>query len=335
MNLKTALEKIAGTKTLTSLDAEAVMDVFMLGQFDQDLAAEFLSALKARGETVEEIVGFARSIRKHATPITVKRVDLVDTCGTGGDGANTFNISTAVSLVVAGAGVGVAKHGNRSVSSRSGSADVYEALGLRLEKDPGVVARSIDEVGFGFLFAPAFHPAMKHVAPVRTKLATRTVFNILGPLVNPLFVKKQVLGVYSADLQTRMAQAIMSLGCDQSLVVHGSDGLDEFTLTGATHVVHIKEGRLKQFDVSPEDVGLQRAEAKELAGGSSTENALIIENILKGEKSPRRDIVVYNAAAALWISGVVKDLKEGVLRASKVIDQGAALGILEKLRVRQ
>ncbi len=323
--MKAFLTRLFQGFTLTASEAEAAMDLMMAGHARPEEIAAYLGALAARGETVAEIVGSVRSMRRQALPFPVKRRDLIDVCGTGGDGAETFNISTANALLLAAAGLGVVKHGNRAVSSLSGSADVLEALGLNLEKSPEQVAQSVDQSGFGFLFAPLFHPAMKHVAPTRKVLGVRTLFNLLGPLANPAPVKRQVVGVFAEKWLEPVASSLLELGTEQALVVWGSDGLDEITLSGPTHAILVKDGRQQRLLLQPEDFGIAKAPLSALKGGDKTRNAEIIIRILKGEEQgPARDIVLINAGAALCIAGLAEDWRSGAELAASVITSGAS-----------
>jgi anthranilate phosphoribosyltransferase len=295
-----------------------------------------------KGETVEELIGFARVIRTKATPVRprtpvgaalsgTEREMLVDTCGTGGDAAGTFNISTATAFVLAGAGVRVAKHGNRSVTSLCGSADVVEALGARIDLEPQDVARCIDEVGIGFLYAPLLHSAMRYVMLARREMKIRTVFNLLGPLCNPASAPAQVLGVYSEKLTEIMAQVLCELGSQRALVVHGSDGLDEITITGESKISEVRDGQVRTYYVAPEDFGLERAPIETLLGGDARRNADIILDILSGGDGPRRDIVLLNAAGGLVAGGKSKTLREGIDLARRSLDSGEARARLERL----
>ena len=325
------------------------MTEVLTGQCSDPQIAALLVALHMKGETVEEIVGFAEAIRAAALPLELHALELhadsvldasgtgrdalVDTCGTGGDTSGTFNISTATALVVAGAGVRVAKHGGRSVTSKCGSADVMEALGVNITLPPAQIAACLDEVGIAFLFAPAMHSAMKHVQTARRELRLRTVFNLLGPLTNPARATCQVVGVYSADLVETLAEALSMLGLRRALVVHGSDGLDEITITGPTRIAEVREGQVRSYEVTPEEFGLQRATLEDISGGDAARNATLIREVLSGKKSARRDVVVLNAAAALVAAGRADHLREGVPLAAKAIDSGAAeqkLGALIK-----
>ena len=308
---------------------------------DAQIAA-LLVALHMKGETVEEIVGFAEAIRSAATPLIIhqnsavdvsgtERDALVDTCGTGGDASGTFNISTASALVVAGAGVRVAKHGNRSVTSKCGSADVMEALGVNINLPPARIAACLEEVGIAFLFAPAMHSAMKYVQSVRRELRLRTVFNLLGPLTNPAHASAQVVGVYSAALVEKLAEALSMLGLHRALVVHGLDGLDEITMTGPTRIAEVREGTVRTYEVTPEEFGMNCAKLDEISGGDAAANADIIRDILGGKKSPRRDVVLLNATAALVAAGKADHLADALPLASKSIDCGAAAAKLEAM----
>jgi len=299
------------------------------GASDAQVGA-LLTGLHMKGETVEEITGFAETMRSLATPIKTTRTPLVDTCGTGGDHSGTFNISTAAAFVVAGAGVAVAKHGNRSATSKSGSADVLEALGVNIEATPEQVGRCIDEAGIGFLFARQFHTAMKHVANARAVLGIRTVFNVLGPLTNPAGADRQVVGVFDSALLEPLAKVLLALGAHHAFTVAGSDGLDEITTTGPSMVAEACYG-VKRYEVTPEQVGLSRASAADLAGGEAAENADILRRILEGHPGPHRDIVLLNAAPALVAGGVASNLAEGVEMGAEAIDNGAAGEKLELL----
>ena len=329
-------------QSLSREDARKVMTEVLSGKCTDAQIAALLVALHMKGETVEEIVGFAEAIRAEAAHLEINRnstVDvsgterdaLVDTCGTGGDASGTFNISTATALVVAGAGVRVAKHGNRSVSSKCGSADVMEALGVNINLPVQRVAACLEEVGFAFLFAPAMHSAMKYVQPARRELRLRTVFNLLGPLTNPARASAQVVGVYSADLVEKLAEALSILGLRRALVVHGADGLDEITITGPTRIAEVRDAQVRSYEVTPEEFGLKRASIEEIAGGDAAANATIIREILSGEKSPRRDVVLLNAAAALVAAGRADHLGDSLPLAARSIDGGAAAGKLDAL----
>ena len=338
-----ALHRIANHReSLSREEARAVMSQILAGKCTDVQIAAFLVALHMKGETVEEIVGFAEAIRATPTPLTIHRnstVDvsgtgrdaLVDTCGTGGDASGTFNISTATALVVAGAGVRVAKHGNRSVTSKCGSADVMESLGVKIDLPPARIVACLEEVGIAFLFAPVLHLAMKHVYSARRELRLRTVFNLLGPLTNPAHATAQVVGVYSAELVEKLAEALSMLGLHRALVVHGSDGLDEITVTGPTRIAEVREGTIRTYEVTPEEFGIKRARIEDLAGGNAVANAAIIREILNGKKSPRRDVVLLNAAAALVAAGKADHLADAVAPAAQSIDSGAAASKLDAL----
>jgi len=330
--VKAYLQKLFKSQNLTREEAQAATTLIMQGGASVEEIAGFLGALAGKGETVEEIVGCASTLRAHAVALQPKRQDLIDVCGTGGDGAETFNVSTCNALVLAAAGLGVCKHGNRAVSSRCGSADVLETLGVAIDMQPERAAAAIDACGFAFLFAPHYHPAMKHVGPVRRALGVRTVFNLLGPLANPAPVKRQVLGVFDPDLVPMMAEALQKLGTESALVVCGEGNLDELSLSGPSRVSQLKDGRIERLSLSPEDFGLSRAPLETLKGGDKDVNARIVEAILRGERSPRRDIVVMNAGAALVISGHARSWREGAEHIAGVIDSGQALQTLEKIR---
>ncbi|MFQ5613314.1 MAG: anthranilate phosphoribosyltransferase [Anaerolineae bacterium] len=318
---------------LTDHEAEAAMLQIMEGSATPAQIAGYLIALRLKGETVAEIAGSARAMRRQALPVRPRRRDIiVDTCGTGGDGAGTFNISTTAAFVVAGTGQPVAKHGNRSISSNCGSADVLEALGVSLELTPQQVARAVDEVGIGFLFAPKLHPAMKHAIGPRRELGVRTIFNILGPLTNPAGVRSQVIGVYDPELTEPLAQVLASLGSHGAFVVHGHGGLDELSTTGPNRVSVLREGQVSNMTLDPAGLGFKPAQAGDLAGGSVAENARITRGILAGTANGRRrDVVVLNAAAALVAAGKADTLLAGVEMAGESIDSGSALAALERL----
>lgn len=331
MNIVDAIRKLVEGDSLTREEANEVMDQVMSGDATPAQVAAFITALRMKGETVPEIAGCAEVMREKATPIPLDRHDLVDTCGTGGDGSHTINVSTAAALIAAGAGIPIAKHGNRSVSSRCGSADVLKELGVNIEAVPEVVGRCIEQAGVGFFFAPAWHGAMKHAIGPRREIGIRTVFNILGPLCNPARVRRQVVGVYDPDLLEVVAGVLQELGSEHVWVVHGSDGLDEITVTGPTHVAELKDGMIRRFDVRPLDVGIQERNPEDLKGGEPAECAKIILDILQGWKGATRDICVINAAAAIVVGGKAEDLGEGVKLARDSIDTGKALEVLEKL----
>lgn len=320
---------IEGRDLTTDQMADAMRDI-MEGRSTDAQTASFLTALRLKGETVDEITGAAVIMREKATRIK-SPLNTVDTCGTGGDMAHTFNISTTSAIVVSACGVPVAKHGNRSVSSRSGSADLLEALGVKIDLEPLKVQRCLQETGFGFMFAPLFHPAMKYAAGPRKEMGIRTIFNILGPLTNPAGAKRQVLGVYSDTLTEKMADVLDNLGIEHAFIVHGKDGLDEITNTEATKISELNYGNVHTYYLKPEDAGFKRAEKAELAGGSADENAKITISILKGEKGAKRDITIMNSAAALITGGHANGFLEGVKHAEEAIDSGAALKKLEEI----
>jgi anthranilate phosphoribosyltransferase len=338
-----ALHRIANHRqSLSREEARAVMAEVLAGKCTDAQIAALLVALHMKGETVEEIVGFAEAIRAAATPLGLhpnhtvdvsgtERDALVDTCGTGGDASGTFNISTATALVVAGAGVRVAKHGNRSVTSKCGSADVMEALGVNIDLPPARLAGCLEKVGIAFLFAPAMHSAMKHVQSARRELRLRTVFNLLGPLTNPAHASAQVVGVYSVALVEKLAEALSMLGLHRALVVHGLDGLDEITITGPTRIAEVCERTVRTYEVTPEEFGIGRGTIDDISGGDAAANATIIRDILAGKRSPRRDVVLLNAAAALVAAGKADHLADALPLASRSIDSGAAAEKLQAL----
>jgi anthranilate phosphoribosyltransferase len=337
-----ALHQVANHRESLSREmARDVMSEILSGGATDAQIAALLVALHMKGESVEEIVGFAEAIRKAAAPLNTRefaldvsgteRDALVDTCGTGGDASGTFNISTATALVVAGAGVRVAKHGNRSVTSRCGSADVVEALGINITLPPARVAECLELVGIAFLFAPSMHSAMKYVQPARRDLRLRTVFNLLGPLCNPAHASAQVVGVYSFSLVEKLARALQMLGLNSALVVHGKDGLDEITITGPTHVAEVRNGDIRAYDVTPEEFGLRSAPLSAIQGGDTKANAEIIRRILDGEHSPRRDVVLLNSAAALMAAGRADTISQAMPLAAESLDSGAARHKLSKL----
>ena len=329
-------------ESLSRDEARGVMSEVLTGQCTDAQIAALLVALHMKGETVEEIVGFAEAIRAAAAPLNVmgnstidvsgtERDALVDTCGTGGDASGTFNISTATAFVAAGAGVRVAKHGNRSVTSKCGSADVMEALGVNITLPSARVAECLKEVGIAFLFAPSMHSAMKYVQPARRELRLRTVFNLLGPLTNPAQASAQVVGVYSDDLVEKLAEALSMLGLRRALVVHGSDGLDEITISGPSRIAEVRDGQVRTYEVTPEEFGITRAPIDAISGGDAAGNAAIIREVLTGKKSARRDVVLLNAAAALVASGRADHLGDAISLGAQSIDSGAATNKLEAL----
>jgi anthranilate phosphoribosyltransferase len=330
-----AINELLEHRSLSRAQAECVIAQLIDESIAPEQAGAFLVALRMKGETVDEIAGFLDCLRKRAIAVTPKRADLVDVCGTGGDGSGTFNVSTAVAFVLAGAGLGVAKHGNRAVSSRSGSFDVLEALGVGFESDASVVAASIDEQGLGFMFAPAFHPSFQKIGAIRRGLGVRTVFNALGPLLNPAGVKRQLIGVYSDSLLERLAGVLRISGSTEAMVVRGEDGLDEISLSGPTRVAHLKDGQVRTYAVNPEDFGLKRSTLECLRGGDARENAGIIEGLLEGRAGPCRDVVVLNAAAALVVGGKAGDFGAGARMAEAAIDSGKARGVLRAMQGRK
>ena len=332
MTIQEAIAKLIDGQNLTREEMTGVMNQIMSGEATDAQIGAFLIALRIKGESVDEIVGAAAVMREKATPIQTKHSVIVDTCGTGGDHSGTFNISTTAAFVVAGAGLCVAKHGNRAATSQSGSADVLKALGVEIEASPEVMSRCLDDVGIGFLFAVSLHGAMKYAIGPRREVGARTIFNALGPLTNPAGAKRQVIGVYSAALTETLATVLGNLGSEHVFVVHGSDGLDEMTLTGPTRVSELKNGSVSTYDVSPHDFGLAQASASDLQGGNAHENAAMTLAILNGETGPKRDIVLLNAAAAIVAGGKATDLAQGILVAANVIDSGKALEKLEGLK---
>jgi len=325
-----AIDAVASGESLTSDHATAVLDEIMEGRASEVQTAAFLIALRAKGETVAELVGLARTMRRLAAEVQVADTELIDTAGTGG-GPSSFNVSTAAALVAAGAGCAVAKHGNRSNTSRSGSADLLEALGVRIDLEPDAVARCIREIGFGFMFAPRHHAAMKHVVPVRKELAVRTIFNFLGPLTNPAGARRQLLGVSDRRYQETIAEALVGLGCERALVVRAEDGMDEISVSGPTRVIEVSGGGTEEWFVEPGEVGIASAPIEQIAGASPAENAAVVRGVLDGIEGPAREIVMVNAGAAILAGGGVEDLAGGVERARDAIDSGAALGVLERL----
>ncbi len=329
--IKEAIAKVVEGSNLSMNETESVMKEIMGGEATPAQIASFITALRIKGETAEEIAGCARIMQQHALQVNPQRTDVVDTCGTGGDGSGTFNISTTVAFVAAGAGLGVAKHGNRSVTSKCGSADLMEALGIKIALSPEQVAQCVDEVGIGFCFAPAFHPAMKYATPVRQEIALRTVFNVLGPLANPARAKRQLIGVYNENLTEVLADVLRALKSERAFVVHGADGLDELSTTGINRVSELKDGQVFSYKLDPEELGLAKVRLKDLLGGTLEENAGITREILNGEGGPKRDIVLLNAAAILVAGGKADNLKEGLDVAAKSIDSGTALKKIDDL----
>ena len=340
MNIIEGISKVVEGQHLDRSEAESLMDEIMNGKATDAQIASFLTALRMKGETVDELIGFAKAVRAKASPIRPRfpeasagtgREVIVDTCGTGGDAKGTFNISTAVAFVVAGAGVRVAKHGNRSVSSVCGSADVIEALGISLDLTADAIAQCIEEAGIGFLYAPFLHGAMRYVVHARREMKIRTVFNLLGPICNPAQANAQVLGVYNENLTEIMAQVLCELGTDRAFVVHGSDGLDEITVCGESKISEVRNGEVHTYYVTPEDFGIERAPISEILGGDAMRNAEIIRDILSGGGDTKRDIVLLNAAAGLVAGSKAENLPEGMQLARESIDSGKAADCLQKL----
>ena len=329
--IQSAIAELMDGRDLSQQSARDVMRTIMAGEATPGQIGAFLVALRIKGETADEIAGCAEAMREHVLVVRPARTDLVDTAGTGGDGAGTFNISTAAALVAAAAGAGVAKHGNRAVSSSSGSADVLEALGFNLELPPETIARSIDELGFGFLFAPTHHPAMRHAAPVRRELATRTVFNVLGPLTNPAGARAQVVGVYAPELVPTIAEVLARLGAERAFVVHGAAGVDELSPAGPNLVCEVADGQVRRREIDPLDLGIARCAPADLGGGDPAENAETIRRIFSGADGGKRDAVLLNAAGAIAAGGLAHDLAEGVGFAREAVDSGAAGERLEAL----
>jgi anthranilate phosphoribosyltransferase len=325
-----AIDAVCAGDHLTADHASAVLAEIMEGRTEPVQTGAFLIALRAKGETVPELVGLARTMRALAAPVSSSRPDLVDTAGTGG-GPSTFNVSTTAALVAAGAGCAVAKHGNRSNTSRCGSADLLEALGVNVDLEPEEVGRCIDEVGFGFMFAPRHHAAMAHVVPVRKALGVRTIFNFLGPLTNPAAANRQLLGVADRHYQETIAEALVGLGSVRAMVVAAEDGLDELSLASPTRVIEVADGRTSEWFAGPAQVGLAPAGLDAVAGGTPEENAAATRAVLEGEEGPRRDLVLLNAAAAIYVGGLASDLGDGVAAAAAAIDSGAAGNVLERL----
>jgi anthranilate phosphoribosyltransferase len=325
------LEKLHRREDLSPDEAAASMAEIMDGRAQPAQIAALLVALSMKGERPAEIVGFARTMRDRAVKLSRRFDDVVDTCGTGGDRAQTFNVSTVAALVVAARGLRVAKHGNRSVSSRCGSADVFEQLGVRIDAPPEVVERALDRAGIAFFFAPTFHPSMRHAAPTRRELGIRTAFNLLGPLTNPAGARRQIVGVPRSELTELVARALGMLGSERAWVVHGADGLDEISTTGYTKVSEAHGGIVRTFYLHPSDVGLPKATREALRGGDPTTNAAIARAVLAGETGPPRDIVLFNAAAALFVAGRAAGLRDGMAQAAEAIDTGAAARSLERL----
>lgn len=330
--MKELIAKVVEGKDLTEEEAKKGMEILLSGEATQAQIGSFLTALRMKGETLEELVGFASVLRDKAETISPKVGNYVDLVGTGGDCTYTFNISTTSAFAVAAAGLPVAKHGNRSISSKSGAGDVLEELGVNIMAEPATVERCVNEAGIGFMFAQLFNKSMKYVGQARKEMGVRTVFNILGPLANPSRAKNMVVGVYSPMLTEVVAKAMARLGVERAFVVSGADNMDEITLTGTTTISEIQDGEVKTFQLTPEEVGLKTCSLEELRGGDGKENAKITKAILSGEeKGPKRDIVLLNAGATLYVGGIAKDIKEGIKLAAEVIDSGKAKAVLDKL----
>ena len=327
-SLSALLNKVMLRETLTLDESADAMAVMMSGAATPAQIAALLIGLTMKGERPEEIAGLARTMRANAVPLAGNYPDVFDTCGTGGDRAGTFNISSAAAIVVAAAGVRVAKHGNRSVSSRCGSADVYEALGVNLAATPAIVERSLSRVGIAFFFAPTFHPSMRHATPIRRELGVRTAFNLLGPLTNPAGARRQLVGVPQSELTDLLARALLLLGTERAWVVHGADGIDEMSTTGHTKISEVRNGTVSTFYVHPSDFALPKAARSDLRGGDAAENADIIRSVLAGKRGPARDVVLLNAGAGLFICGKAATVREGIAVAANAIDDGAALQTL-------
>jgi len=328
--LRPLIAKVADGENLGADEAETAFNIIMSGDATEAQIGAFLMALRVRGETVDEITGAVRTMRAKALAVDAP-ADAMDVVGTGGDGSGTYNISTAAAIVVAGCGVSVAKHGNKALSSKSGAADVLAAMGVNIDADVALVEKAIKEAGIGFLMAPRHHSAMKHVGPARVQMGTRTIFNLLGPLSNPAGVKRQFTGVFSRAWVEPLAQVLKNLGCEAAWVVHGADGLDEMTTTGASHVAQLKLGEITTFEVTPDDAGLATAQPEDLKGNDAAHNAEALIGVLDGARGPYRDIVLYNAAGALIVAAKAQDLKEGAAMAAKAIDGGKAKAALDKL----
>ncbi len=327
------IKKLVDGCDLSPGESQSAMDEIMTGKATPSQIASLITALRIKGETPEEITGFAKVMRSHAVKLAPKAEYFVDTCGTGGDISGTFNVSTVASFIAAGAGVVVAKHGNRAVSSKCGSADLLEQLGVKIDLSPEKVAACIDNVGIGFIFAPLFHQAMKYAAPTRKEIGIRTIFNILGPVSNPANTKGQLMGVYSKKLTRVMAEVLKNQGCECAMVVHGTDGIDEISISGSTKISHLNKGIISEYYVEPEDFGMKKHPLSAISGGSAEENAAIAVKILEGrEKGARRDVSLLNAAAAIAVGKKAGDIREGLKIAEKVLDSGTAMKKLEDLR---
>jgi anthranilate phosphoribosyltransferase len=329
-DLKTLIGKVATGATLAREEAAAAFDRMMSGEATPSQMGGLLMGLRIRGETVDEITGAVTTMRAKMTRVAAPP-EAIDVVGTGGDASGSYNISTCAAFIVAGAGIPVAKHGNRALSSRSGAADVLGALGVKIDLRPDEITRCIYEAGIGFMFAPSHHPAMKHVGPTRLELGTRTIFNLLGPLSNPAGVKRQMVGVFSRQWVEPLANVLKNLGSERAFVVHGSDGLDEITTSGSTAVASLENGKVTTFEIKPEELGLKLARPEDLRGADADTNAKALTEVLKGKKGPFRDVALLNAAAAIMVAGKAKDLKDGLTIAAKSLDSGEAEGRLDRL----
>ena len=334
-DIRATIGAVVDGRTLGTAEAAEAMDAIMAGQVTGAQIGALVTALRMRGETVEEIAGFASAMRAHALAVEVDRAagPLVDTCGTGGDASGTFNISTTAAFVIAGAGVRVAKHGNRAVTSKCGSADLLEGLGVAIDLRPDAVARCIDEAGIGFMYAPSFHPAMRFVGPARREIGFRTVFNILGPLTNPAGARHQLIGVGHPEIAGKLARALATLGSEHAVLVHAEEGLDELGLSGPSQVTEFdaRDGQIRRYDLAPEDLGLARADAGALRGGGVDQNVAITRAILDGERGPRRDVILLNAGAGIYAANAAASIREGVALAAEAIDSGRAAATLAGL----
>ena len=332
MEIKEAIQSVVDSKSLTQEQAHNIALGIMSGNATDAQIGALLIGLRLKGETIDEITGFVQAMREKATRIPCKNKNLVDTCGTGGDCSGTFNVSTISAIVAAGAGCSVAKHGNRSVSSQCGSADLFMKLGVNVEADPEKVGQCIDENGIGFLFAPKLHNAMKYAIGPRREMGVRTIFNILGPMTNPAGAKRQLLGVFDEGIMESMVTTLQKLGSEHVIIVHGQDGLDEITLTGKTMVYELKDGKIKKYDLKPADVGLETISSDLLKGGDPDRNAEIALRILEGKKGPERDFVLINAGAVIYVGGSADSIQNGIRKAKESIDSGEALKRLDKLK---
>lgn len=330
--IKELIKQLLCKKDLTSLQMQQAMEEILTNAADISDVVTFLTALNDKGETVEELISAVNVMRQYVEPISVDKPNILDTCGTGGDNLGTFNISTLAALVASGAGITVAKHGNRSVSSKCGSADILEALGVKINMDKEQIRRCLDEIGIAFLFAPNLHLAMRQVAPARKQIAQKTIFNILGPLINPAQARHQLIGVFSKTWVRPLAEVLHNLGSKHILVVHGADGLDEITTTDRTFITEVKDGSINDYEIVPEDFGFKRASLDDLIGGSIDENVRITQQVLAGQLGSRRDIVLFNAGAAIYAADKAKTIKEGIKLAEESIDSKAAWGKLQQLR---